>query len=77
MPAITSDGPPKPSTSVSRRTFAGRGSPLIRAAVAASVDVELVATYPRSRALERRLKPWHKTGRFCPTCRAQRGGRAR
>jgi hypothetical protein len=55
----------------------GRGSPLIRAAAAVGVDVQLVATYPGSRALERRLKRWHKTGQFCPTCRARRGGRAR
>jgi hypothetical protein len=27
--------------------------------------------------VERRLKRWHKTGRFCPGCRARRGGRAR
>jgi hypothetical protein len=55
----------------------GGGSPLIRAAVAAGVQVQLVATYPGSRSLERRLKRWHKTGQFCPVCRAHRGGRAR
>ena len=55
----------------------GQGSPLIRAAVGAGVEIQLAATYPGSRLLERRLKRWHKTGQFCPTCRAQRGGRAR
>ena len=55
----------------------GRGSPLIRAAVAAGVAVEIAATFPGTRSLERRLKRWHKTGQFCPTCRARRGGRAR
>jgi predicted GIY-YIG superfamily endonuclease len=40
----------------------GRGSPLIRAAVAAGVDVQLAATYQGTRYLERRLKRWHKTG---------------
>lgn len=55
----------------------GTGSPLIRAAVAAGVSVQLAATWPGTRALERRLKRWHKTTQFCPTCRARRGGRAR
>jgi len=55
----------------------GAGSPLIRAAVAAGVSIKLVATFPGSRLLERRLKRWHKTGQFCPTCRARRGGHAR
>ena len=57
--------------------LAGTGSPLIRAAIGAGVHVALAATYPGSRALERRLKRWHKTTQFCPTCRARRGGRAR
>jgi hypothetical protein len=47
----------------------GCGSPLIRAAIAAGADVKLVATYPGSRGLERRLKRWHKTSQFCPACR--------
>jgi predicted GIY-YIG superfamily endonuclease len=55
----------------------GAGSPLIRAAVGAGVDVALVATYPGSRLLERRLKRWHNTGQFCPTCRARPDDRAR
>jgi hypothetical protein len=55
----------------------GRESPLIRAAVAAGVEVQLAATYPGTRYLERRLKRWHKTGQFCAICRQQRGGRAR
>jgi hypothetical protein len=50
----------------------GCGSPLIRAAIAAGVDVELVATYPGSRGLERRLKRWHKTSQFCPACHRRR-----
>lgn len=55
----------------------GTGSPLIRAAVAAGVSVQIAATLPGSRFLERRLKRWHNTGQFCPTCRTHRGGRAR
>jgi predicted GIY-YIG superfamily endonuclease len=57
--------------------MAGAGSPLVHAAVAAGVRVELAATLPGSRYLERRLKRWHKTGQFCPRCRAARGGKAR
>lgn len=55
----------------------GAGSPLIRAAVDAGVNVQLAAAYPGSRFPERRLKRWHKTGQFCPTCPDKRGGRAR
>ncbi len=55
----------------------GRGSPLVRAAVQAGVDVQLAATYQGTRYLERRLKRWHKTGQFCAICREHRGGRAR
>lgn len=57
--------------------LAGVGSPLVRAAVAAGVRVQLAATMPGSRFLERRLKRWKKTGQFCPVCRAARGGKAR
>ncbi len=60
-----------------REHLAGGGSPLVRAAVLAGVDVQLAATFPGSRHLERRLKRWHKTGQFCPRCRAARGGKAR
>jgi predicted GIY-YIG superfamily endonuclease len=42
--------------------LAGVGSPLVRAAVAAGVHVQVAATMPGSRFLERRLKRWHKTG---------------
>jgi len=41
----------------------------VRAAVAAGADVALVATFPGTRTLERRLKHWHKTAQFCPTRR--------
>jgi hypothetical protein len=57
--------------------LAGRGSPLVAAAVAAGVTITLAASWPGSRTQERRLKDWHKTGQFCPTCRASRNGRAR
>lgn len=48
----------------------GAGSPLIRAAVAAGSNVTVAATFDGTRALERRLKRWHKTRQICPTCRA-------
>jgi hypothetical protein len=53
------------------------GSPLIGAAVAAGVVALIAGTFPGTRSLERRLKRWHKTSQFYPTCRARRGGRAR
>jgi hypothetical protein len=56
---------------------AGTGSPLIRAALAPGVRVDIVATRPGPRYLERRLKRWKKTGQFCPRCRAARAGKAR
>jgi hypothetical protein len=54
----------------------GRGSPLVRAAVAAGVDVQLAATYEGTRYLERRLKGWHHTSRFCAICRDRHDRRA-
>lgn len=50
----------------------GRGSPLVRAAVAAGVDMQLAATYEGTRYLERRMKRWHHTSRFCAICRDRR-----
>jgi hypothetical protein len=41
----------------------------VRAAVQTSVDVQLAAAYEGARYLERRLKSWHNTGRFCAICR--------
>jgi len=49
----------------------GQGSPLIRAATALGVRVQLAITIAGSRGLERRLKRWHKTAQFCPICRAR------
>jgi hypothetical protein len=54
----------------------GRGSPLIRAAVAAGVDFQLAATYEGSGYLERRMKRWHHTSRFCAICRDCQDDRA-
>jgi predicted GIY-YIG superfamily endonuclease len=54
----------------------GRGSPLVRAAVAAGVDVRLSATYEGTRYLEQRLKRWHNTSRFCALCRERRDQQA-
>ena len=38
---------------------------------------DLIAREAMTRSLECRLRRWRKTGQFCPTCRARRGGRAR
>ena len=54
----------------------GRASPLVRAAVAAGVDVQLAAMYEGTRYLERRLKRWHHTSRFCAICRDRHNGPA-
>jgi hypothetical protein len=55
----------------------GADSPLIRAAVAAGVNVQPVATMPGSRMLERRLKRWHNDHPVLPSLPQRRGGRAR
>ena len=49
--------------------LAGRGSPLVRAAVAAGIGVELVATWPGTRHDERACKRGHNHARYCPRCR--------
>jgi predicted GIY-YIG superfamily endonuclease len=54
--------------------LAGAGSPLVRAAVLAGASVTVAVTYAGSRQLERRLKRWHNTWKFCPICRSQRAG---
>jgi hypothetical protein len=51
---------------------AGQGSPLVRAVLAAGLTVQLVATWPGTRALERRLKVGPHGVRTCPRCRAYR-----
>ena len=47
----------------------GRGSPLVAAAVNAGSIVEVAATWPGSRADERRLHARHATPRVCVICR--------
>lgn len=47
----------------------GQGSPLVRAAVAAGVQLRLARVWKRGgRALERRLKKGHNVPRLCPIC---------
>jgi len=46
----------------------GRGSPLVRAAVAAGCTVTLAATMPGGRQDERRIKRSHHRERWCPYC---------
>jgi hypothetical protein len=47
---------------------AGRGSPLVRAAIAAGSRVILAATLPGGRNEERRLKASHHRERWRPLC---------
>jgi len=69
-PRTTSVG--RPATSSPRRDhLRGAGSPLVRAAVAAG-SRSSGRVLSGSRALERRLKRWHKTTQFCPICRRRR-----
>lgn len=48
--------------------LAGRGSPLVRAAVAAGCVVELVAVGAGTKRDERRLKRRHQHSTYCPRC---------
>jgi hypothetical protein len=51
---------------------AGRGSPLIAAAIAGGIQFELAATWPGDRTLERRLHRYKNSrARLCPICRAE------
>jgi hypothetical protein len=52
-----------------REHLAGRGSPLVRAALAAGADVSLQRTWLGvDRHFERRLKNRHEAPRLCPRC---------
>ena len=48
--------------------LAGRGSPLVRAAVAAGCAVTVVRTWRGGRLEERRLKRRHRHADYCPLC---------
>lgn len=52
---------------------AGRGSPLVRAAIAAGIQVEVVRTWDGDRHLERQLKNRKNARRLCLVCRGERG----
>lgn len=50
---------------------AGRGSPLVAAAIADGIEFELAATWAGDRHRERQLHRYHNTPRrLCPICRA-------
>ena len=53
------------------RHLAGRGSRIVAAAITAGIAVELAATWPGDRRLERRLKDRHDAPRWCPVCRGK------
>ena len=48
----------------------GAGSPLVRAAVLAGCTVQLVATWPGGRDVERKMKRAHNLPRLCPRCQS-------
>jgi len=53
---------------------AGRGSPLVAAAVRDGIDFDLAATWPGDRHQERRLHRYRNSPRrLCPICRADSG----
>ena len=53
---------------------AGRGSPLVAAAVRDGIDFDLAATWPGDRHQERRLHRYRNSRRrLCPICRAESG----
>lgn len=57
--------------------LAGRGSPLVAAAVAAKCEVKLVATWPdRTRRDERHEKSNGTLRRICPVCKPVYNARA-
>jgi predicted GIY-YIG superfamily endonuclease len=53
--------------------YAGRGSRLMAAVVAAGIEVRLVRTWPAGRSRERALKRWKKNPALCPLCRQTLG----
>lgn len=54
---------------------AGRGSPLVAAAVRDGIDFQLAATWPGDRHQERHLDRYNNTPRrLCPICRSQPPG---
>lgn len=48
--------------------LSGRGSPLVKAALAQGCEVVLAATFPGGRDEERQLKASHHRERWCPIC---------
>lgn len=49
--------------------MAGRGSPLVRAAIGAGCTITLAASWPGDRLEERRLKRHRHHARRCPICK--------
>lgn len=51
------------------RHLCGRGSPLVAAAAARGIEIEIARTWsPADRKFERRLKNRHEAPRLCPAC---------
>lgn len=52
-----------------QRHLEGRGSPLVKAAVAAGITVTIAKTWEGTRILERKLKNRKNARKLCPCCR--------
>lgn len=48
---------------------AGNGSPLVRAAIAAGIEVSLARTWEGTWELEKQLKRRKHSAKFCPICK--------
>lgn len=51
--------------------MSGRGSPLVKAAVDAGIEVKVAAVMPGTRDMERHLKNRHDNRGVCPDCRSE------
>ncbi|HEV8653170.1 MAG TPA: endonuclease [Actinomycetes bacterium] len=50
----------------------GNGAAIMRAIRNQGIGFQVARTWSGTRALERRLKRWHKARQLCPICRAAR-----
>jgi predicted GIY-YIG superfamily endonuclease len=53
----------------------GRGARLLAVVTEAGIEWTVARVWDGSRALERRLKSWHKARALCPLCREEVHGR--
>jgi hypothetical protein len=60
----------EPATRITKQT-AGQGAAIVRAVQARGIGFEVAATWPGTRALERRLKRRKCAPHFCPICQGK------